>query len=62
MTPASRRRTIPLRSALDSVLIHDIRNMGFRLQMLRSNLDEHYGNPDFKLSVEELLSATIDAQ
>jgi signal transduction histidine kinase len=60
VTRAARRPSVPLRSALDSVLIHDIRNVGFRLQMLRSNLDEHYGNPDFKLSVEELLSATID--
>ncbi|MEP7132467.1 MAG: ATP-binding protein [Acidobacteriota bacterium] len=48
-----------MRSALDRVLIHDIRNLGFRLEMLRSNLDEHYGNPDFKQSIEELLSSTI---
>ena len=34
--------------------------MGFRLQLLRSNLDEHYGDPDFKRSVQELLSSTIE--
>ena len=46
--PRSSRR---LRDAIDRVLIHDIKNMGFRLQMLRSNLDEHYGEPEFKRSV-----------
>jgi len=54
------RRSAKLRSTLDRVLIHDIRNMGFRLQMLRSNLDDHYGDPEFKRSVEELLSSTIE--
>ena len=54
------RRSSKLRSTLDRVLIHDIRNMGFRLQMLRSNLEDHYGDPEFKRSVEELLSSTIE--
>lgn len=60
MTAAPRRRSGPLRSAIDRVLIHDIRNVGFRLQMLRSNLDEHYGDPEFRRSVEDLLSTTIE--
>ena len=61
MTAPRRRRGSPrLRSTLDRVLIHDIRNMGFRLQMLRSNVDAHYGDPDFKRSVQELLSSTIE--
>ncbi len=34
--------------------------MGFRLQMLRSNLDVHYGDPEFKRSVQELLASTIE--
>ena len=42
-----------LRSALDRVLVHDIKNMGFRLQMLLSNVDEHYGDPEFKRAVQE---------
>ena len=58
--PRRPRGAAPLRSTLDRVLIHDIRNMGFRLQMLRSNLESHYGDPDFKRSVEELLSSTIE--
>jgi signal transduction histidine kinase len=49
-----------LRSALDRVLVHDIKNMGFRLQMLLSNIDEHYGDPQFKRSVEELLRTTVE--
>lgn len=48
-----------LRSTLDRVLVHDIKNMGFRLQLLLSNLEEHYEDPEFKRSVRELLSATI---
>jgi signal transduction histidine kinase len=49
-----------LRDTIDRVLIHDIRNMGFRLEMLRANLDEHYGEPEFKRSVQELLAATVE--
>ena len=48
-----------MRSTLDRVLIHDIKNMGFRLQMLLSNIEEHYGDPDFKRSVQDLLSSTV---
>ena len=60
MADARPRGAAPLRSTLDRVLVHDIKNMGFRLQMLRSNLDEHYGDPDFKRSVQELLAATVE--
>jgi signal transduction histidine kinase len=49
-----------LRSALDRVLVHDIKNMGFRLQMLLSNIDEHYDDPEFKRSVEQLLRSTVE--
>jgi signal transduction histidine kinase len=55
-TPRSSRL---LRSTLDRVLVHDIKNMGFRLQLLLSNLEEHYEDPEFKRSVRELLSSTI---
>jgi signal transduction histidine kinase len=44
---------------LDRVLVHDIKNMGFRLQLLLSNLEEHYEDPEFKRSVQELLRSTI---
>ena len=50
----------PLRSALDRVLVHDIKNMGFRLQMLLSNIDQHYDDPQFKRAVQELLRSTVE--
>jgi signal transduction histidine kinase len=34
--------------------------MGFRLQMLLSNIDEHYEDPAFKRAVEELLRTTVE--
>ncbi|MGH9367538.1 MAG: sensor histidine kinase [Thermoanaerobaculia bacterium] len=55
--PRSSRK---LRNTIDRVLIHDIKNMGFRLEMLRANLDEHYGEPEFKRSVQELLASTVE--
>lgn len=54
--PSSRR----VRSAMDSVLIHDVKNVEQRLSLLLENLDEHYGDPDFKRSVVELLNATVE--
>lgn len=55
-TPARRRR---VRSTKDSVLIHDIRNLGLRLSLLLSNMEEHYGDPDFKRSAADLLQSTV---
>ncbi len=58
--PASRqRRSHGLRMTLDRVLLHDIRNMSFRLRMLLDNLEENYADPDFKRSVRDLLAATV---
>src|SRR5262249_18143365 len=54
--PSSRR----VRSAMDSVLIHDVKNVEQRLSLLLENLDEHYGDPDFKRSVVDLLNATVE--
>jgi len=52
--PSKRR----LRSTMESVLMHDMRNMRFRLGLLLENLEEHYGDPEFKRSVVDLLQAT----
>jgi signal transduction histidine kinase len=41
-------------------LIHEIRNMGFRLGMLRANLEEHYGDPEFKRSLQDCLASSIE--
>lgn len=59
MTDKPTRPSRRLRSTLDRVLVHDIKNMGFRLQLLLSNLEEHYEDPEFKRSVRELLAQTI---
>jgi signal transduction histidine kinase len=55
-TPARRRRD---RSTLDSVLLHDIRNLELRLSLLLANMEEHYEDPDFKRSATDLLQATV---
>ncbi|MEP6801027.1 MAG: ATP-binding protein [Acidobacteriota bacterium] len=49
-----------MRSTLDRVLIHDIKNMGFRLELLLSNLEAHYEDPEFKQAVADLLRSTVD--
>jgi signal transduction histidine kinase len=48
-----------LKSAADSVLLHDMKNVGQRLNLLLGNLDEHYDDPDFKRSVSDLLRSTV---
>lgn len=45
---------------MDSMMIHDMKNMEFRLNLLLSNLEEHYGDPDFKRSVIAHLNATLE--
>jgi signal transduction histidine kinase len=42
------------------VLVHDVKNMGFRLQMLLLNLEENYGDPEFKKLVQSLLHSTVE--
>lgn len=49
-----------IRSTVDSILLHDMKNLGFRLSLLLSNLEEHYGDPEFKRSVVELLHGTLN--
>jgi len=49
-----------LRSTLDSVFLHDMKNLEFRLSLLLSNLEEHYGDPDFKRNVVELLQSSLE--
>jgi signal transduction histidine kinase len=60
MPPSRQRRSHELRTTLDRVLLHDIRNMSFRLRMLLDNLEENYADPDFRRSVRDLLAATVD--
>jgi signal transduction histidine kinase len=48
-----------IRETIDSVFLHDMKNVGFRLNLLLSNVEEHYGDPEFKRSLLELLQSTI---
>jgi signal transduction histidine kinase len=58
-SPPSRSRS-RLRSALDRVLVHDVKNMSFRLRLLLSNLDEHWEDPEFRKTVRDLLASTVE--
>lgn len=49
-----------LRSTADSVFVHDMKNLGFRLGLLLSNVEDHYGDPEFKSSVVDLLQSTLE--
>ena len=54
------RSSARLRSTLDKVLVHDVKNVSFRLRLLLSNLDEHWEDPDFRKTVKELLASTVE--
>lgn len=60
MEPKRSRSTARLRSALDRVLVHDVKNMSFRLRLLLSNLDEHWEDAEFRKTVRELLATTVE--
>lgn len=54
------RSSSRLRGTFDRVLVHDIKNLSFRLRLLLSNLDEHWADPDFRKAVRELLASSVD--
>ncbi len=60
MPPTPSRTSARLRSARDRVLVHDIKNMSFRLRLLLSNLDEHWEDPDFRKTVRDLLASCVE--
>ena len=60
MAPRSSPSTSRLRSALDRVLVHDVKNMSFRLRLLLSNLDEHWQDAEFRRTVRDLLASTVE--
>ena len=49
-----------LRGTFDRVLVHDIKNMSFRLRLLLSNLDEHWDDPEFRKTVRDLLASSVE--
>jgi len=60
MPPKRSRSTARLRSTLDRVLVHDVKNMSFRLRLLLSNMDEHWEDGEFRKTVRELLASTVE--
>ena len=55
-TSASR---VSLQRTVDSVIVHDLKNLAFRLSALLQNMDSNYDNPIFKTSMMEVLGDTI---
>ena len=60
MSPDRPRSSARLRGTFDRVLVHDIKNMSFRLRLLLSNLEEHWEDPEFQKTVRELLASTVE--
>ena len=58
--PDPPRSSARLRGTLDRVLVHDIKNLSFRLRLLLSNLDEHWPDPTFRQAVKEMLASSVE--
>jgi hypothetical protein len=41
-------------------VVHDLKNMSFRLRLLLSNLDEHWQDPEFPRTVRDLLADSVE--
>jgi signal transduction histidine kinase len=54
------RSSSRLRGTFDRVLVHDIKNLSFRLRLLLSNLDEHWADPEFRQTVRDLLASSVE--
>jgi signal transduction histidine kinase len=52
-------KPVSLEKTVDSVIVHDMKNLAFRLGALLQNMDENYENPLFKTSMMEVLGDTI---
>jgi signal transduction histidine kinase len=50
---------VSLQQTVDSVVIHDLKNLAFRLSALLQNMEESYENPLFKQSMAEILGDTV---
>jgi signal transduction histidine kinase len=50
---------VSLRRTVDSVIVHDLKNLAFRLSALLQNMDANYDNPLFKTSMTEVLADTV---
>jgi signal transduction histidine kinase len=59
MTPKRKVVRVSLQQTVDSVIVHDMKNLAFRLSALLQNMDENYDSPMFKQSMAEILSNTV---
>lgn len=50
---------VSLEKTVDSVIVHDMKNLAFRLSALLQNMDDNYENPLFKKSVADVLEDTV---
>jgi signal transduction histidine kinase len=54
-----KRKRVSVEQTADSVIVHDMKNLAFRLSALLQNMDENYENPLFKNSMMDVLGDTI---
>ena len=50
---------VSLQQTVDSVIVHDMKNLAFRLSALLQNMEESYDSPLFKQSMAEILNDTV---
>src|SRR5262245_3524458 len=55
----ARASRVSLQRTMDQVIVHDLKNLAFRLSALLQNMDMNYENPLFKSSMTEILADTI---
>src|SRR5215510_3009938 len=58
---ASKKKVVrvSLQQTVDSVIVHDMKNLAFRLSALLQNMDESYDSPIFKQSMADILTDTV---
>lgn len=54
-----KKQHVSVEQTADSVIVHDMKNLAFRLSALLQNMDENYENPLFKNSMMDVLGDTI---
>ena len=50
---------VSLQQTVDSVIVHDMKNLAFRLSALLQNMEDSYDSPIFKQSMADILSDTV---
>lgn len=58
--PAPGRQDLEAIDSTNSLLVHDIKNLSFRLCSLLQNLENNYEDPLFKKSVVDILTDTVN--